>query len=140
MSNYRRTVINPTHLKKKIGGLVKVTLEVVHSSYSLPNWQDVKLTFFASWVGYFLIWPKQVGATNRVWLSGSQVLKRVSVILLQIVVLSHGTLLEKNRESQSITIKSQFKKAMSQKLKMCGPLCNQTVNLKTDSKLCTIVY
>ena len=83
-----------------------MTLEVVHSSYSLPDWQAVKLTFFAPWVGHFLIWSKQVGANNRVWLSGSQVLKRVSVILLQIVVPSHRTLLE----SQSRTIKSPFKK------------------------------
>ena len=54
----------------KIGGLVKVTLGVVHSSYSLPDWQAVKLTFFAPWVG----------AANRVLLSGSQVLNGVSVI------------------------------------------------------------
>ena len=86
-----------------------MTLEVVHSSYSLPDWQAVKLTFFVPWVGHFLIWPKQVGAANRVWLSGSQVLKRVSVFLLQIVVLSQGTLLVKNHESQSRTIKSQQK-------------------------------
>ena len=40
-SNYRRTVINPAI------GLVEMTCGVVHASYSLPEWQAVKLTFFA---------------------------------------------------------------------------------------------
>ena len=53
---------------------------------------------------------KQVSAANRVWLSGSEVLNRVSVIFLQIVVLIHETLLVKNHESQSRTVVSQFKK------------------------------
>ena len=39
----------------RVGGLDKVALGVVHSRYSLPNWQAVKLTFFAPWVGCFLI-------------------------------------------------------------------------------------
>ena len=59
------------------------------------------------------------------------------VILLQIVMVSPGTHLVKNHESQSRTIYSQFKK-MCPKLKMLRPLCNQTVNLKTDSK--TLYY
>ena len=50
----------------------------------------------------------------------------ILVILLQIVMVSPGTYLVKNHES--------LLKKMSLKLKMLGPLCNQTVNLKTDSK------
>ena len=50
------------------------------------------------------------------------------VILLQIVVVSPGTRLVKNHESCSPD-------PMSPKLKMLGPLRNQAVNLKTDSKV-----
>ena len=40
-----------------------------------------------------------------------------------------------NRESLSITNEYQFKKKTRRpKLKMLGPLCNQTVNLETDAK------
>ena len=39
----------------------------------------------------------------------------------------------KNHEFQSRTSESQFKKPTNPKLKMLGALCNQTVNLKTDS-------
>ena len=46
-----------------------------------------------------------------------------TVIMLQTVVVS-----PENHESQSRTKKT------SPKLKMLGPLCNQRVNLKTDSK------
>ena len=45
-------------------------------------------------------------------------------------MVSPETNLEKNYEFQSITIESET----SQKLKMLGPLSNQTVNLKTDTK------
>ena len=45
-------------------------------------------------------------------------------------MVSPETHLEKNHEFQSITIESET----SQKLKMLGPLSNQTVNLKTDTK------
>ena len=38
---------NQSCTSKKILRLVKVTLGLVHSSYSLPEWQAVKLTFFA---------------------------------------------------------------------------------------------
>ena len=60
---------------------------------------------------------------------------RTAVSLLQIVMVSPGTHVVKNHGSQSRTTKSQLKKT-SLKLKMLGPLCtcNQTVNLKTDSK------
>ena len=50
------------------------------------------------------------------------------VILLQIVVVSPGTRLVKNHMSPS-------PEPVSPKLKMLGPLCNQAVNLKTDSKV-----
>ena len=43
------TAINPAH-RKKFFGLYKVTLGLVDSSYILPEWQAVKLTFFAPWV------------------------------------------------------------------------------------------
>ena len=42
-------VINPAH-QKKFFRLYKVTLGLEDSSYSLPEWQTVKLTFFAPWV------------------------------------------------------------------------------------------
>ena len=60
------------------------------------------------------------------------------MILLQIVTMSSGTYLVKNHDSQSRTNDSQLKKQLSPKLKMLGPLCNQTVNLKIESK--TIYY
>ena len=44
-SNNRRTVINPAH--QIFFGLVEMTFGLVHVSYSLPEWQAVKLTFFA---------------------------------------------------------------------------------------------
>ena len=59
------------------------------------------------------------------------------MILLQIVMVSPGTHLVKNHEFQSRTNESQLKRS-SPKLKMLVPLCNQTVNLKTDSK--TLYY
>ena len=48
----------------KIGGLVKVTLGVVHSSYSLPDWQAVKLTFFAP-CGGALSYMAQTGGCRK---------------------------------------------------------------------------
>ena len=58
------------------------------------------------------------------------------MILLQIVMMSPGTYLVKN-ESQSRTNESYIVE-MRPNLKMVLPLCNQTVNLKTDSK--TLYY
>ena len=43
--NNRRTVINPAH--QIFFGLIEMTFGLVHASYSLPEWQAVKLTFFA---------------------------------------------------------------------------------------------
>ena len=62
----------------------------------------------------------------------------IAVILLKIVMVSPGTDLVKNHESLTITNESQFKKTRRPKLKMLGPLCNQTVNLETDAK--TLYY
>ena len=44
-SNYRRNVINPAH--QIFFRLVEMTFRLLHASYSLPEWQAVKLTFFA---------------------------------------------------------------------------------------------
>ena len=44
-SNYRKIVINTAN--QKGFGLVEMTCGLVHASYSLPEWQAVKLTFFA---------------------------------------------------------------------------------------------
>ena len=44
-SNSRRTVVNPAH--QIFLRLVEMTFGLVHASYSLPEWQAVKLTFFA---------------------------------------------------------------------------------------------
>ena len=53
-------------------------------------------------------------------------------------MVSPNTHLVKNHESQSRTSEAKLKKKTSPKLKILGPLCNQTVNLKTDSK--TLYY
>ena len=61
--------------------------------------------------------------------------KSLTVILLQIVMVNPGTHPVKKHESQSRANESQVKKKIySPKLKMLRPLCNQTVNLKRDSK------
>ena len=51
-------------------------------------------------------------------------------------MVSPGSHFVKNHESLSIANESQLKKM--QKVKMLGPLCNRTVNLKTDAK--TLYY
>ena len=64
----------------------------------------------------------------------SQVSVLHSPTSLQIVVVCPGTHFVKNHRSQSRTSESQLKKKKpaDPKLKMLGPLCDQTVNLKTD--------
>ena len=54
--------------------------------------------------------------------------------LLQILIVHPGNLLVKNHESLSINNESQLKKTRRPKLKMPGPLCNQTDNLETHAK------
>ena len=44
-SNHRRTVTNAHQIF--FFGLVEMTFGLVRASYSLPEWQAVKLTFFA---------------------------------------------------------------------------------------------
>ena len=60
------------------------------------------------------------------------------MILLEIVMVSPGTHLMKNHEFQSRTNESQLREKKKQKndseMKMLGPLCDQTVDLKTDSE------
>ena len=51
--NNRGTVINPAH--QIFFGLVEMTFGLVHVSYSLPEWQAVKLTFFAPCI-YFTVY------------------------------------------------------------------------------------
>ena len=61
----------------------------------------------------------------------------VPVILLQIVMVSPRTHFVKNHESQGLEPWAPVKvktTTTNPKLKMLGPLCNQTVNLKTDAK------
>ena len=58
----------------------------------------------------------------------------LAVTLLQILILRPGNLLVKNHESLSISNESQLKKKGSPKLKMLGPLCNQTDNVETVAK------
>ena len=48
-------------------------------------------------------------------------------------MVNPGTHLVKNHGTQSRNSESQLKKE-SPKLNLLGPLCNQTVNLKADSK------
>ena len=71
------------------------------------------------------------------WLSSTS-----SVILLQIVMVCPGTHPVRNHEPLYTTndspLKKKNKQTKSPKLKMLGPLCNQTVNLKTDTK--TLYY
>ena len=49
---HKNCVINPAY--QNILGLVEVNFGLVHASYSLPEWQPVKLTFFAPWMLHFL--------------------------------------------------------------------------------------
>ena len=42
---HKNCVINPAH--QNVFGQVEINFGLVHVSYSLPDWQAVKLTFFA---------------------------------------------------------------------------------------------
>ena len=44
----KNCVINPGLLIKKFLGLVEMNFGLVNASHSLPEWQAIKLTFFAS--------------------------------------------------------------------------------------------
>ena len=43
-------------LVKKLLGLVDMTSVLVNASFSLPEWQDVKMIFFAPWCAYKISW------------------------------------------------------------------------------------
>ena len=84
-------------------------------------------------------WEPQYGDRNKLRvmfmvMSYCGVVTSFLVILLQMVMVSPGTHLVKTHQSLSITNESQFKKPRSPKLKMLGPLRNQTVNMETDAK------
>ena len=44
---------------KKLLGLVEMTTGLVNASLSLPEWQAVKMNFFAPWIGHLLT-PKGI--------------------------------------------------------------------------------
>ena len=73
-SNYRGFVINPAH-QKTFWEQAKMALGLVHYSYSLPEWQAVKLTFFAPYIGNqrpgarFLKVPVTLRARNQIFKS-----------------------------------------------------------------------
>ena len=86
-----------------------------------------------------VFWEPQYGDRNKLRvmfmvMSYCGVVTSFPVILLQMVMVSPGTRLVKTHQSLSITNESQFKKSRSPKLKMLGPLCNQTVKMETDAK------
>ena len=64
-----------------------------------------------------------------------QEVSKYLVILLQIVMMSHGTHLVKKHESQSRTIESQFKKNES-----LGVLITTQLIQRQTPKLCITVY
>ena len=66
-SNYRRTV-KPITLIKKSWGLVEMTFGLVNASFSLPEWQAVKMTFFAPWLLSLLVNPPVYIRKSDVWL------------------------------------------------------------------------
>ena len=72
---------------------------------------------------------------GRLYIASTLYMRVKLWFFLEIVLVSPGTHLVKNYESQSRTSESQSKKRKSPKLKTLGPLCNQTVSLKTDSKI-----
>ena len=85
-SNYRRNVINPAH--QIFFRLVEMTFGLVHASYSLPEWQAVKLTFFAPWLHW-----KPVSLTvlqtsfllfltfEMTWYNATQIIGNICLIL-----------------------------------------------------------
>ena len=56
-------IIHSTH--RKILGLVEMTFGLVNASFSLPEWQAVKMTFFAPWA----LKRDQLNKTNTILIS-----------------------------------------------------------------------
>ena len=76
-------------------------------------------------------WKKLKGQSY----SCSKIEEYTAVISLQMIMVSPGTHFVKNHESQSMNQWFPVKKNKnSTKRKTIGPLCNQTVSLKTDFK------
>ena len=55
-------------LIKKSWGLVEMTFGLVNASFSLPEWQAVKMTFFAPWLLSSLVNPPVYIRKSDVWL------------------------------------------------------------------------
>ena len=64
-SYYRRIVFNPANQKGFYLGLVEMTCGPVNASYSLPQWQAVKLTFSAPWC--YIVQMSKWNKTINVW-------------------------------------------------------------------------
>ena len=64
-SYYRRIVIDPANQKGFYLGLVEMTCRPVNASYSLPEWQAVKLTFSATWC--YTVHMSKWNKTIHVW-------------------------------------------------------------------------
>ena len=47
-SSYGNYIEKPSFSQLRLWGLVEMTCGLVHTSYSLPEWQAVKLAFFAA--------------------------------------------------------------------------------------------
>ena len=81
---------------------------------------------------WFLIFSVQITVELP---SCSKIEEYTAVISLQMIMVSPGTHFVKNHESQSMNQWFPVKKNKnSTKRKTIGPLCNQTVSLKTDFK------
>ena len=117
----------------------------IRSNVKIPKTSFSRIFFSTNDIMYCALWhrllslPYQFSIFEDVrgWQPWVMYIYTCTVILLHIVMVSPGTHLVKNHESLSRTDVSHFKK-MTTKLKMLGPLYNQTVNLKTDLK--TLYY
>ena len=52
-------------LDEKLLGLVEMTSGLVNASFSLPEWQAVKMIFFAPWWSYKQSSPVKSGKMNK---------------------------------------------------------------------------
>ena len=66
-SNYKRTVKSILLIKKFLG-IVEMMFGLVYASLSLPEWQAVKMTFFAPCAVIFFSWsltPPEISLTDK---------------------------------------------------------------------------
>ena len=94
---------------------------------------DWFITFQVEDVVVTVPFPKQVLNVNLTPSGEVSICYVIQLFSHKIVYGESGTRFVKNRESQSRT-----KSPKNLKLKMLWPLCNQTINLETDSK--TLCY